>query len=159
MDAFRGNHSVKLEDGGRLKLPSPFKKILDDAHVTQFYITSKDGQGAEVWPLTAWEKQEALLTKMCASDEVAARYEAAVNYLEQTSYYGQQVEMDKQGRVQLPQLLRGTAKLDGDVNIRGKLNHLLVQNSKDLSEIMAQNALTQENLRSLAPVLTPRIDE
>lgn len=158
MEAFRGNHSAKLEEGGRLKLPAPFRKIVDDAHVTQFYITSIDGLSAQVWPLPAWEKQEALLTQMCASDVEAARYEAAENYLEQTSYYGQVVEMDKQGRVQLPQLLRGTAKLDGDVNLRGKLNHVVVQNSKDLAEMMDQKTLTREHLRSLSPVLTPRID-
>ena len=29
MEAFRGNHPAKVEDGGRLKLPGPFKKIVD----------------------------------------------------------------------------------------------------------------------------------
>lgn len=153
MEAFRGNHPAKLEDGGRLKLPGPFKKIVEDAHVTQFYITSIDGLSAEIWPLTAWEKQEALLAELSASDD------AAEKYLEQTSYYGQQVEMDKQARVQLPQILRGTAKLDGEVAIRGKMNHLVVQNFKNLSESLAANALTQEDLRSLAPILKPRVGE
>jgi MraZ protein len=158
MEAFRGNHTAKLEEGGRLKLPAPFKKILDDAHVTELYITSEDGLSAEVWPLSAWEKQEARYTAMCASDVAAEKFDEAEDYLELTSYYGVQVEMDKQGRVQLPQLLRGTAKLDGDVNIRGKLNHMVVQNSKILAELMATKSLTRENRRSLASVVSSRID-
>ena len=35
------------------------------------------------------------------------------NYLNLTSYYGQQVEMDNQARIMLPQILREEAKLDG----------------------------------------------
>jgi MraZ protein len=150
MEAFRGNHTAKVEDGGRLKLPGPFKKIVDEAHVTQFYITSLDGQSAQIWPLPAWEKQEELLTELSSTDD------AAEKYLDQTSYYGQQVEMDKQARVQLPQRLRGTAKLDAEVAIRGKLNYLVVHNLKNLEESLAANALTAEDRRSLAPILKPR---
>ena len=150
MEAFRGNHTAKVEDGGRLKLPGPFKRIVDEAHVTQFYITSLDGQSAQIWPLPAWEKQEELLSELSSTDD------AAEKYLDQTSYYGQQVEMDKQARVQLPQILRGTAKLDAEVAIRGKLNYLEVHNLKNLEESLAANALTAEDRRTLAPILRPR---
>ena len=150
MEAFRGNHPAKVEDGGRLKLPGPFKKIVDDAQVTQFYITSMDGLCAQIWPLPEWEKQEVLLGELSATDD------AAEKYLDLTSYYGQQVEMDKQARVQLPQILRGTASLDAEVAVRGKLNHLEVHNLKNLEESLKANALTPENHRSLAPILKPR---
>jgi MraZ protein len=153
MEAFRGNHPAKVEDGGRLKLPGPFKKIVDDANVTQFYITSMDGLGAEIWPLPAWEKQEALL------GDLSAPGNAAEKYLDQTSYYGQQVEMDKQARVQLPPILRGTAQLDGEVAIRGKLNHLEVHNLRNLDEHLKANALTAEDRGSLSPILKPRIGQ
>jgi MraZ protein len=153
MEAFRGNHTAKVEDGGRLKLPGPFKKIVDEAHVTEFYITSLDGQSAQIWPLPAWEKQEELLTELSSTDD------AAEKYLDQTSYYGQQVEMDKQARVLLPQKLRGTAKLDAEVAIRGKLNYLEVHNLKNLEESLAANALTAEDRRTLAPILRPRREQ
>jgi MraZ protein len=58
MEAFRGNHPAKVEDGGRLKLPGPFKKIVDDAQVTQFYMTSTDGVSAQIWPLPEWESRK-----------------------------------------------------------------------------------------------------
>ena len=152
MEAFRGNHPAKVEEGGRLKLPGPFKKLLDDANVTQFYITSVDGLSAQIWPLPAWEKQEKRLSELSADDD------AAEKYLDLTSYYGQQVEMDKQARVQLPQILRASANLDAEVAVRGKLNHLEVQNLKSLEESLPAIALTEENRRTLRPVLKPSND-
>jgi MraZ protein len=152
MEAFRGNHPAKVEEGGRLKLPGPFKKLLDEANITQFYITSIDGLSAQIWPLPAWEKQETLLAELSADDD------AAEKYLNLTSYYGQQVEMDKQARVQLPQILRTSASLDAEVAIRGKLNYLEVQNLKNLEQSLPANLLTAEDRRTLAPVLRPRSD-
>ncbi len=152
MEAFRGNHPAKVEEGGRLKLPGPFKKLLDEANVTQFYITSIDGLSAQIWPLPAWEKQEARLAELSAEDD------AAEKYLNLTSYYGQQVEMDKQARVQLPQILRASASLDTEVAIRGKMNHLEVQNLKNLEDSLPANVLTVEDRRTLAPILRPRSD-
>jgi MraZ protein len=150
MEAFRGNHPAKVEDGGRLKLPGPFKKILDDANVTQFYITSQDGESAQIWPLPAWEKQEALLAESSTMDD------AVDKYLNLTSYYGQQVEMDKQARVVLPQILREAAKLNGEVAVRGKMHYLEVQNLKSLEESLPVNALTAEDRQALKQILKPR---
>ena len=68
---FRGNHLAKIDEKGRLKLPSAFKQLVDAAHVTQFYVTSTDGKSAEIWPLPEWEKREEQLAKMCIRDSFA----------------------------------------------------------------------------------------
>ena len=112
---FRGNHPAKVDEKGRLKLPAAFKQLVDAEHVTQFYITSTDGECAEIWPLPEWEEQEKRLANSSTMDE------AIDKYLDLTSYYGQQVEMDSQGRVLLPQILRETAKLNAEVAVLGKL--------------------------------------
>lgn len=52
---FRGNHPAKVDEKGRLKVPSAFKQLLDAQHVTQFYVTSSDGKSAEIWPLPEWK--------------------------------------------------------------------------------------------------------
>ena len=119
---FRGNHPAKVDEKGRLKLPAAFKQLLDAQHVTQFYITSTDGKSAEIWPLPEWEKREAKLTEFGTMNDAVAKY------LNLTSYYGQQVEMDSQARVLMPQILRGTARLDAEVAVMGKINHLEVHN-------------------------------
>jgi MraZ protein len=147
---FRGNHPAKVDEKGRLKLPAAFKQILDARNVTQFYITSADGKFAEIWPLPEWEKREKTLAEFSTMDE------AVQKYLNLTSYYGQQVEMDNQGRVLLPQILRGKATLDSDVAVFGKTVILEVHNREIFEQNLVANELTTEDRHALAARLGPR---
>ena len=58
---FRGNHPARVDEKGRLKLPAEFKRRVDEFYGPQFYITSKDGRRAEIYPLREWELIEAKL--------------------------------------------------------------------------------------------------
>ncbi len=147
---FRGNHPAKVDEKGRLKLPAAFKQLLDAQTVTQFYITSVDGKSAEIWPLPEWEKREQTLAEFSTLDD------AVQKYLNLTSYYGQQVEMDNQGRVLLPQILRGTAKLDADVAVFGKMVYLEVHNREMFEQGLATNDMTADDRKALATILSRR---
>jgi MraZ protein len=52
------------------------------------------------------------------------------DFLNVTSYYGQTVEMDSQGRLLLPPVIRQAAKLAGDVNVLGMQTILEVVNAE-----------------------------
>lgn len=147
---FRGNHPAKVDEKGRLKLPAAFKQLLDAQHVAQFYITSVDGKSAEIWPLAEWERQENLLAESSTMDDAVAKY------LNLTSYYGQQVEMDTQSRVLLPQILRAAARLDAEVAVMGKINHLQVHNLALFEESLPTNALTPDDRKAVAALLSRR---
>ncbi len=147
---FRGNHPAKVDEKGRLKLPAAFKQLLDAQHVAQFYITSVDGKSAEIWPLAEWERQENLLAESSTMDDAVAKY------LNLTSYYGQQVEMDTQSRVLLPQILRAAARLDAEVAVMGKINHLQVHNLAFFEESLPANALTPDDRKAVAALLSRR---
>jgi MraZ protein len=140
----RGSINAKTDEKGRLKFPSDFKQVFDAASVTKFYITSEDGKKAEIWPLPEWEKREKKLLRASSTNAAVAKY------LYLTSYYGQQVEMDNQGRVLISQLLRKTAKLDAEVLVMGVADHLIVENAAQAE----QNATTIE----LAPTERQSID-
>jgi MraZ protein len=140
---FRGNHPAKVDEKGRLKIPSAFKQLLDAANVTQFYITSTNGRSAQVWPLPEWEKQESLLA-------VNAMNPVVEKYMNLTSYYGQQVEIDSQARVLLPQILREKAKLNAEVSVFGKLIYLEVHNEKEIEQQMSGSGLTADDLNAVA---------
>jgi MraZ protein len=77
-------------------------------------------------------------------------------YLSMTSYYGQQVEMDNQARVLIPQILRGAAKLDAEVVVIGKIDHLEVHNQAAFEASLPANSLTQEDRRSVGAILNGR---
>lgn len=147
---FRGNHPAKVDEKGRLKVPSAFKQLLDAQHVTQFYVTSADGKSAEIWPLPEWEKREAQLAEFSTMDD------AVQKYLNLTSYYGQQVEMDNQARVVLPQILRQSARLDAEVAVMGKIAYLEVHNLAQFEEALPSNAMTAEDRKAVAAILSRR---
>ncbi|HZY74503.1 MAG TPA: division/cell wall cluster transcriptional repressor MraZ [Edaphobacter sp.] len=119
---FRGNHPTRVDEKGRLKLPAEFKRRVDELYGPQFYITSKDGKRAEIYPLKEWEKIEEKLAAIPSMNP------AKKKFLDVTNYYGQMAEMDAQGRVLVPQLLRETAQVTGEVVVFGVQTFLEVVN-------------------------------
>jgi MraZ protein len=144
---FRGNHPAKVDEKGRLKMPSAFKQLVDAAHVTQFYVTSTDGKSAEIWPLPEWEKVEEQLADSSTMDDAVRKY------LNLTSYYGQQVEMDNQARLLLPQILRSSARLDAEVAVFGMRTYLEVKNREIFESDLAANTLTADDRKAMAEIL------
>ena len=100
---FRGNHPTRIDEKGRLKVPADFKRLVDELYGPKFFITSKDGKRAELYPMKEWERIEDALAKAPSSA-------AKKKFLDVTNYYGQVVEMDAQGRLLIPQLLRKTRR-------------------------------------------------
>ena len=148
MAAFRGNHPAKVDEKGRLKLPSAFKALLDAEAVARFFITSTDGKRAEIWPMPEWEAIEARL-------EGASPLDPAIEeYLNLVNFYGQEVEMDGQGRVLLPQILRQAARLDGEVTVMGQRKFLAVHNMQLFMDSLPTNGLSRESRERVNAVLT-----
>jgi MraZ protein len=145
---FRGNHPAKVDEKGRLKIPSAFKALLDAASVTQFFITSLDGESAQIWPLPEWEQLERRLVKNSAFDPAVEEYLNVVNY------YGQQVEMDSQGRVLIPQLLRTNARLDAEVDVMGKLTCIDVHNKEVFAKKLPPNGVSREIKQKVAGMVS-----
>jgi len=131
-------------------MPSAFKQLVDAAHVTQFYVTSTDGKSAEIWPLPEWEKREEQLANSSTLDDAVRKY------LNLTSYYGQQVEMDNQARLLLPQILRSSAHLDAEVAVFGMRTYLEVHNREAFERDLPANELTAEDRKAMAAILSRR---
>ena len=144
---FRGNHPARVEENGRLKLPTAFKELIDSAGITQFYVTSADGKSAEIWPLGEWEKREAQLLDYSTMNEKVQKY------LNVTGYFGQQMKMDGQGRMVLPQILRGAAALEGDVVVMGKISYLEVFNRAQFEQTLVSQTLTSDDKNAIAEML------
>jgi MraZ protein len=139
---FRGNHPTRVDEKGRLKIPADFKRVVDELYTAQFFITSVNGERAQIWPMPEWQKKEDLALN---SRDVAVK-----KWLDRTSYYGQVAEMDAQGRVLIPQVLRESAKTVGDVVVFGKLNYLEVANHDLFRAKLDAEPLTAEDEAALA---------
>jgi MraZ protein len=143
---FRGNHPAKIDEKGRLKMPAAFKALVDATSVKQFYITSTNGKTVQVWPLPEWEEREKQVTGL-GEMTVMVR-----NYLRLTSYYGQQAEMDNQGRLLMPQKLRNAARLDNmEADIIGMGNFIEVHNHDELEKELP--VFTDDDSDKLAAIL------
>lgn len=141
---FRGNHPARVDEKGRLKLPADFKRRVDEAYGPQFFITSKDGKRAELYPMREWEKVEEKLATIPSMDP------AKKKFLDVTNYYGQVVEFDSNGRLLLPQTLREKANLVADVAVLGFQNYLVVVNEDALKAELEANTLNAEDEEKLA---------
>ena len=143
---FRGNHPARVDEKGRLKLPADFKSELEGGGEGKqvFYITSKDGKRAEIWPLKAWEEVEANLKKIPNMNP------AKQKFLDVTSYYGQMVEMDGQGRLLLPLVLRESAKVVAEVVVFGRQEFLQVANREMFEAELKAAPLSMEDQAALA---------
>jgi len=119
---FRGSHITRVDEKGRLKLPAGFKRQIDEEYGGQFYITSRDGRVAEIHPMREWEEFEKKLAAVPSFNQ------AKQKLLKWINYFGQNAEMDAQGRVLLPQLLREKANLMAEVVVSGNEGFMKVEN-------------------------------
>ncbi|MEG9432774.1 division/cell wall cluster transcriptional repressor MraZ [Terriglobus sp. ADX1] len=141
---FRGNHTARVDEKGRLKLPAEFKRRVDEAYGPQFYITSKDGKRAEIYPIREWEKVEAKL------EQIPSLNPARKKFLDVTNYYGQMAELDAAGRLLLPQILRESAKVTAEVVVLGAQTYLEVVNHDDFKAKLDAEPLSEADLTTLA---------
>ena len=140
---FRGNHPTRVDDKGRLKIPAEFKRVLDEKYGTQFYITSLDGRVAQIYPFEEWERIEQKLASLSTFNPTKKKFLARVNY------WGQQVEMDGQGRLLIPQLLREKAVIKGEVAVLGNLTYLEVRNLQALQTEIETEQFTTDDEKTL----------
>lgn len=140
----RGSQITRVDEKGRLKVPADYKRQLDEEGIDEFFITSKDGERAEIYPMKEWERIEDAL------DQLPSTSVAKQEFLDRTNYYGQTATFDAQGRLLLPQTLREAAKLTGDVAVMGQRKMLVVVSDERLRAGFQHKPLTPEQLAELA---------
>ena len=123
-------------------MPAEFKRVIDEKYGTQFYITSVDGRSAQIYPFEEWERIEQKLAGLSTYNPTKKKF------LTRTNYWGQVAEMDNQGRLLLPQLLRDSAQLKGEVAVMGYLTRLEVKSMEGVRQELAE-AFTAEDEKNL----------
>jgi len=138
-----GNSPTRVDEKGRLKLPADLKRVVDEEYGAKFFITSRDGERAEIYPEKEWEEYAKKLATV-------PNFNPAKQKLMNTvSYYGQNVEMDSQGRLLIPQLVREKLKLTGDVLVFGMQSYLEVANREWFEQQLTATPLTLDDRKEL----------
>ncbi len=138
----RGNYSAKVDEKGRLKIPVAFMETLKEFG-ERFYITSENGDYVRIYPMKVWNEIEEKLARLSSHNRTKQKF------LTRTNYFGQVMEMDRQGRGVVPPILREAAQMKGDVDVLGSLNYLEVWNHARFLENLNKSPITPEDERIL----------
>ena len=141
----RGNHPARIDDKGRIKIPNGFRSLVESQYGLELFVTSVTGEYVRLYPMAVWLEIERKLAAVPSTNPSKLRF------LDRVNFFGQAVTMDKQGRVVLPQMLRETAAMAGEVSVLGLQNHLAVWNQKRLQErLFKKEPFTDEDGRVLS---------
>jgi MraZ protein len=141
----RGNHPARIDDKGRLKVPNGFRATIETQWGKELFVTSVTGEFVRVYPMAVWLEIEQRLAA------VPSAHPSRMRFLERVNFFGQVASMDRQGRIVIPQLLRESAAMAGEVSVLGQQNFLAVWNLKRLQErLFKRDPFTDEDGKLLA---------
>ena len=106
----RGNYPAKVDEKGRVKIPAAYLEELRE-YGNKFYVTSENGDYVRVYPMKIWNEIEEKLALLSSHNRTKQKF------LTRTNYYGQVVELDGQGRLLIPAILR---EVRADAGRRGR---------------------------------------
>ncbi|MEE8166738.1 MAG: division/cell wall cluster transcriptional repressor MraZ [Myxococcota bacterium] len=140
----RGNFSAKIDDKGRLKIPSGFRTPIEEKFGDTLFVTSLSGESVRIYPMTVWTTIEEKLARIPSTHPSRSRFFDRVNF------YGQPAEIDKQGRVSVHTRLREAAGMVGEVDVFGLYDHLEVWNHDRFLARLEREPFTDDDARALA---------
>ena len=141
---FRGNAPARIDDKGRLKVPTSFRALLEGKYGRELFLTSLTGENVRIYPMPVWLETEQKLAEMPST------HPSRIRFLDRANYYGQIAELDAQGRVIIPVRLREAATMTGDVDVLGLVKYLDVWNHDRFLAKLQRDAYTDEDARALS---------
>lgn len=141
---FRGSAPARVDDKGRLKMPSVFKSLLESKYGRELYLTSVTGEYVRIYPMPVWVELEQKLALVPSTNPSKLRF------LDRVNYYGQSVELDSQDRALIPVRLRDAAIMVGDVDVLGQISYFDVWNHDRFLAKLQQDPFTDQDARTLS---------
>ena len=140
----RGNFYAKIDDKGRLKIPTAFRALIAEKYGESLYVTSVTGESVRIYPMPVWVRIEEKLA------QVPSTHPSRLRFFDRVNYFGQPAEFDKQGRVSIHGRLRESAQMLGAVDVFGQYDYLEVWNHERFVRRLDQEPFTDDDARSLA---------
>jgi len=142
---FRGRFEYALDDKGRVKIPSKFKDTLYKKDLKVLVLTIFD-DCIYAYPQDVWEELEKKAVNLPLTNKSARRFKRMF------FASAQDVNIDSQGRILIPPVLRNDSGITKDVVVLGNLDHIelwpkanwenelkaLKESEEDLSEAIEQ---------------------
>ncbi len=97
-----------MDEKGRLKLPALIAQYLGALGEQKVFVTTLNTSTALIYPISVWRETERMLQEPGEDADVRADLAFVANH------YGEDMEVDSQGRVLLPTTLRRDLELEKD---------------------------------------------
>ena len=140
----RGSSPARIDDKSRLKVPTIFRGAFQDDKGPDVFVTSLSGDSVRIYPMPVWLDIERKLSAM------ASNHPSRLKFLDRVNYYGQASELDGQGRVVIPQLLRESSSIVGDVRVFGRIDYLDVWNDERFAQKLQRDSWTDDDALKLS---------
>jgi len=140
----RGNSLARIDDKGRLKVPSVFRALVEERFGPDLFVTSLTGEFVRLYPLPVWVEVEKKISRLPSLEPAVQRFLNVINY------YGQMARMDRQGRVLIQPLLREHAQMSGEVAVLGQQQHLDVWNRSRFESKLQKDPFTEQDQKTLS---------
>lgn len=126
---FLGQYQHTIDSKGRLTIPARFRDLLapEGAYVTQGF-----DQNLMVLTVPAFEVIYQRVNRLSMTDEMARKLKRLI------FSNANQVEVDKAGRILIPQFLRGNVNLDGEAAVVGVGDYFEIWSPELWAEQIAQ---------------------
>lgn len=148
--SFRGNYSHSVDSKGRVSLPADFRAILEERKDKSIVLTNYISQGArclEGFGICAWIQFEKRLREK-------SRFSAKLQQLE--NFYlsrAAECQLDKNGRVLIPNHLRSYAGIEKDVTFTSSIHGFRIWNTKVWDVVFADaEAALMDNPETFADI-------
>lgn len=116
-----------------------FRGVIHDQAGPDVFVTSVTGECVRIYPMPVWLDVERKLT------QIPANHPARLKFLDRVNYFGQTSELDVQGRIVIPALLRESASIVGDVRVFGRIEYLEVWNEERFGQKLSLERWTDED--------------
>jgi MraZ protein len=140
----RGNSPAKVDDKGRIKIPTTFRRFIEEQYGRECFVTSHTGDCVRVYPLPVWIGLEKKIQSLPSTHPTVARFLNFVNY------YGQTAAIDDQGRLLIHPLARQKCGINGEVAVLGHQQVLDIWNREKFEALLAAGPLNDQDWQILA---------
>lgn len=138
---FRGSHKAKIDERGRIKIPSKFLNIFQKGYESnEVYITSLNGDRVYLYPISVWEAIENPISQK------KIRGKFLDKFIRLTSYWGDENAIDQRGRILIQNELRQKASLNDQVLFVGKFDHIEIWNNETFVEKFMGEEVNDEDI-------------
>lgn len=137
---FRGKYTYSIDSKSRVAVPAKLRKHFNPEADDKVIVLQGTSPNIDIYPLDQWQTIEEKLLKLNQFNPQDARF------IRMISQNAEEISLDAQSRILLPQNLIKYAKIENEVLILGVLKKIEIWNPKVYEEYLSESPETYEQI-------------